>query len=158
MADLLNVLEPDCVLIDVDAGSKKRAIEHGSELIASTHIGVNARQLFDALMARERLGSTGLGDGIAIPHCRSDAVTRIVGGLVRLAEPVAFDAPDDANVDLVFFLVVPKDAHDDHLQVLARLARIFSQPDNRALLRGAATPAALFAVFSDLLRGAPGES
>ncbi len=156
MTALNDILDLSCVEIDVDASSKKRAIERGSELIADAHIGVNPRALFEQLMARERLGSTGLGDGIAIPHCRSDAVTEIVGGLLRLAQPINFDAPDDDDVDLIFCLVVPKDAQDMHLKILSRLARIFSEATNRDTLRAAPTAQALFDAFDAMLRSAGG--
>jgi nitrogen PTS system EIIA component len=150
MIDLHDILDAKCVQVGVEAGSKKRAIELGSELIAHAHIGISDRALFDQLLARERLGSTGLGEGIAIPHCRSSAVSDILGALLRLEKAVAFDAPDDEPVDLLFLLVVPKAADDDHLKVLAQLARIFGDAANRRPLRDAPTAEALYETFVSL--------
>ncbi len=154
MTELQDILDPNCVRIGVDTHSKKRTIELGSELLADTHIGISARHLFDQLMGRERLGSTGLGEGIAIPHCRSAEVSRIIGALLRLKHPIEFEAPDDLPVDLVFVLVVPKDSDDAHLKVLANLARVFGDQENRKRLRDANTAEALFDVFGAMLQGA----
>jgi nitrogen PTS system EIIA component len=152
MIDLHHILDLHCVQVGLEAGSKKRAIELGSELIERNYIGISARALFDQLMARERLGSTGLGEGIAIPHCRSDAVSDIVGSLLRLAQPIEYDAPDGEPVDLLFLLVVPKDSDDDHLKVLAQLARIFGDASNRRRLRAAETPGELYDAFGAMLQ------
>jgi nitrogen PTS system EIIA component len=152
MIDLHHILDVNCVQVGLEAGSKKRAIECGSELIERNYIGISARALFDQLTARERLGSTGLGEGIAIPHCRSDAVSDIVGALLRLAHPVEFDAPDGEPVDLLFLLVVPKGSDDDHLKVLAQLARIFGDASNRRRLRSAATSGELYDAFGAMLQ------
>jgi nitrogen PTS system EIIA component len=151
MIDLQDILDTHCVQVGVEAGSKKRAIESGSELIARTHIGISDRTLLDQLLARERLGSTGLGEGIAIPHCRSDAVSDILGALLRLSQPVDFDAPDDEPVDLLFVLVVPRSSDEDHLKVLAQLARIFGDAGNRRRLRAAPTADDLYTTFVSLL-------
>jgi nitrogen PTS system EIIA component len=153
MIDLRSILDPHCVKVGVTAGSKKRAIECGTELIEHAHIGTSARSLFDQLLARERLGSTGLGEGIAIPHCRSPAADRITGALLRLDQPVDFDAPDDEPVDLLFLLVVPQDSADDHLKVLAQLARIFADGGNRERLRSADGADALYRAFIDMIEG-----
>jgi nitrogen PTS system EIIA component len=154
MINLHDILDANCVQVGVEAGSKKRAIEVGSELIERTHIGISARALFDQLMARERLGSTGLGEGISIPHCRSDTVSGIIGAFLRLETPVDFDAPDDEPVDLLFLLIVPKDSDDAHLKVLAQLARIFGDASNRRRLRDAATAEALYDEFGTMLQDA----
>ena len=151
MIDFQQILEPACVSVGNPAKSKKRALEHASELIVAAHPEIPSRRLFDQLMARERLGSTGLGEGIAIPHCRLDECHEIVGALVRLESPVPFEAIDGEPVDLLFVLVVPTDAHDAHLKVLAELARVFGEDANRKRLREAPDAAALFDVLLSML-------
>ena len=100
--------------------------------------------ILDAFMARERLGSTGLGQGIAIPHCRLDTVSRCTGALLTLANPINFDAPDRQPVDLLFVLVVPSEATDEHLKILAELAQRFSDANYCQRLRAASTDAELY--------------
>ena len=100
--------------------------------------------IFDQLIAREKLGSTGLGKGIAIPHCRAANCQEPLGTLVTLEDPVDFDAPDDRPVDLLFVLLVPEAAHQEHLDILANIARLFSQPDYCERLRAAKSDAALY--------------
>jgi PTS system nitrogen regulatory IIA component len=133
------------------ATSKKRALQDASEFLAATHSALNARDVFDELITRERLGSTGLGEGVAIPHCRLDSANVALGALVRLAAPVDFDSPDGVGVDLMFTLVVPSEGRETHLQILAELARVFSDADNRARLRAADTDDALLSAFRSML-------
>lgn len=134
MFDITRILEPATTRTGVEAQSRKRAIEIASELLAARHPGLSARTLFDELMTRERLGSTALGEGVAIPHCRT-ACDRILGAFLQLAEPVDYDAPDGAGVDLLFVLIVPPEESSAHLEVLAALARLFQEPENRQRLR-----------------------
>ena len=94
-------------------------------------------QVLDHLIAREKLGSTGLGQGIAIPHCRVGDCPEPLGTLISLEEPIPFDAPDDRAVDLLFVLLVPEEAHQQHLDILATVASLFSQADFCSRLRGA---------------------
>jgi len=133
------------------AMSKKRALQDASELLAMAQPALNSRTTFDQLLARERLGSTGLGDGVAIPHCRSEEAPRAIGGMITLAEPIDFDASDGAPVDLLFVLVVPHEGREVHLQMLAELARVFSSADNRARLRAAASDDALYDTLCSML-------
>ncbi len=91
--------------------------------------------VMDALAARERLGCTGMGHGIAIPHGRVDFITEPLGALVTLDQPVDFDAPDEQPVDVVFGLLMPEDQTEEHLKVLASLAKFFNSPENRAAVR-----------------------
>jgi PTS system nitrogen regulatory IIA component len=142
MINIHDILDPHCTKVGVDANSRKRLLEFASDLLAEQH-GLPARKLFDELMNRERLGSTGLGDGVAIPHCRIPC-TRIHGACLTLAHPVDYDAIDDNPVDLVFVLLVPPDENTAHLEVLAELARLFADAGNRDDLRGTQTDAALF--------------
>ena len=102
--------------------------------------------MFAQLTAREKLGSTGLGQGIAIPHCRVEECPQPLGTLLTLEQPIDFDAPDDQPVDLLFALLVPGEANQQHLDILAGLARLFHQPDFCRQLRAAQDATALFKV------------
>ncbi|MEE4298372.1 MAG: PTS sugar transporter subunit IIA [Pseudomonadales bacterium] len=138
------LLTPDCTHCDLGAASKKRALELAAESIAERNTSLDAREVFEALMARERLGSTAVGHGVAIPHCRLDGCTAPVAALVRLATAIDFDAPDGEPVDLLFVLVVPGEAHEEHLQLLASAARALNDPAYRAALREAGSDLDLF--------------
>jgi nitrogen PTS system EIIA component len=143
MADIRSILDRASTRNDVEAQSRKRALELSSDLLAATHPELSARALFDGLMSRERLGSTALGEGVAIPHCRMEC-PRIIGAFVKLAHPVDYDAPDGDPVDLLFVLVVPPNEPSAHLEVLAMLARLFQDPDNRKQLRSQNSDAELY--------------
>lgn len=119
--------------IDLDVGSKKRVFEHVGELIeGSGHVGRQA--VFESLFAREKLGSTGLGEGIAIPHGRLKGLREAVGAFIKLKEPIDFDAPDNKPVSMLFVLLVPEQATDLHLQILGELAQLFSDKTTRERL------------------------
>ena len=126
--------------------SKKRVLEHASQFICEDIRSMNPDEVFSTLLARERLGSTGLGKGIAIPHCRMKNCTSIIGTLVRLQESIDYDAIDDQPVDLLFVLLVPDEATDEHLQTLAMLAELFSQEEFCQQLRNARSAQELFNV------------
>lgn len=141
--DISRILSEQCVMAAQPANSRKRVLQAASELLAEHHPELSARQLFDELMVRERLGSTGIGEGVAIPHCRLDC-ERILGALVSLEQPVDYEAMDDQPVDLLFVLVVPNEENTAHLELLAALARIFNNAENRRRLRAATTSAELY--------------
>ena len=141
--DLAGLLDPDCTRAHVDAQSRKRALEAASDLLAARYPDLSARTLFDELMNRERLGSTALGEGVAIPHCRL-ACEHIRGAFLKLDAPIDYDAPDGTPVDLLFVLVVPPSETSAHLEVLATLARLFQDSDNRRRLRTAASDQDLY--------------
>ena len=124
------------VLIDLDVSSKKRVFEHAGLLFENNH-NIARSQVFDSLFARERLGSTGLGQGIAIPHGRIKGLRDAVGAMIRTRDPIAFDAPDGLPVNLIFVLLVPERATDMHLRILSELAQMFSDKAFRAQLLGA---------------------
>jgi PTS system nitrogen regulatory IIA component len=126
------------VLLDLEVGSKKRVFEHAGLLFENNH-HIARSQVFDSLFAREKLGSTGLGQGVAIPHGRIKGIKDAIGALVRMREPIPFDAPDGAPVGLIFVLLVPERATDLHLQILSELAQMFSDQCFRERLAGAAT-------------------
>ena len=121
-----NILAPELTLCRVSGTSKKRILEFISEKVAAQYPELDETQIFNNLIARERLGSTGIGQGIAIPHCRLDGCTRVVGALVTLEEGVAFDAIDNQPVDLLFTLIVPREATSEHLELLSQLAEQFN--------------------------------
>lgn len=140
------LLSPERILPRCDTTSKKRAFELAAQLFASQ--GLNPTSIFDALFAREKLGSTGLGQGIAIPHGRMNGLSHATGAFLRLVQPVDFDAPDGRPVSQLFVLLVPTDANQQHLQLLAELAQRFSNAEFRAKLDAASTPEAIAALFS----------
>lgn len=119
------LLPPSNVLVDLDASSKKRVFEQAG-LLFENHYGLARSAVFDALFAREKLGSTGLGQGIAIPHGRIKGLRDAVGAFIRLATPVQFEAPDGKPVNLIFVLLVPEAANEFHLRLLSELAQMFS--------------------------------
>src|SRR4051794_32926785 len=136
MTLVAKLLSPSHVLLDLQASSKKRLFEQVG-LLFENHDGIARSLVFDSLLARERLGSTGLGQGVAIPHGRIKGLKEAVGALVRLAQPVAFDAPDGAPVELAFVLLVPEKATEKHLQILSELAQMFSDRSLREAMAAA---------------------
>lgn len=119
------------------ASSKKRVLEQAARLLAANAEEPNAEQIFERLLERERLGSTGLAGGVALPHARMPGITDSRGAFLRLEQAVEFDALDGNPVDLVFALLVPDDATEEHLQLLAALAGMFSDQGLRDQLREA---------------------
>ena len=122
-----NILVPELTLCRVPASSKKRVLEFIAEKIHQQDETLSDTEIFNNLIARERLGSTGIGQGIAIPHCRLEGLDRVIGVLMTLDESVEFDAIDNQPVDLVFALIVPKEATSEHLELLSQLAEKFNE-------------------------------
>jgi PTS system nitrogen regulatory IIA component len=149
MSDILGILERSCTKVGVPASSRKALLQYASDLLAEEY-DLPARQLFDELMNRERLGSTGLGDGVAIPHCRI-ACEKIHAACLTLAEPVDYDAIDGEPVDLIFILLVPPEEHSAHLELLSDLARLYGSDENRTTLRRASTDDELYETFTGLM-------
>jgi len=142
MSLVAKLLPPGNVLLDLPASSKKRLFEQVG-LLFENNQGIARSLVFDSLFARERLGSTGLGQGVAIPHGRIKGLKDALGAFVRLEEPVAFDAPDGKPVNLLFVLLVPEQATEKHLQILSELAQMFSDKALREAMASANDPAAL---------------
>jgi len=134
------------ILLSLEASSKKRVFEQAG-LLFENQQGIARSAVYDALFAREKLGSTGLGQGIAIPHGRIKGLKNAVGGFLRLAAPVQFDSPDGKPITLAFVLLVPETATERHLQILSELAQMFSDPDFRERLTAAADPAEIHSLF-----------
>jgi len=122
---IAKLLPASNVLTDLEVSSKKRVFEHAGLLFENNH-SIARSVVFDSLFAREKLGSTGLGQGIAIPHGRIKGLKEAVGAAIRTREPIPFDAPDGQPVSLIFVLLVPERATDLHLQILSELAQMFS--------------------------------
>lgn len=139
-----NILRPELTLCRVNGTSKKRILEFIAEEVSGEYSELDETQIFNNLVARERLGSTGIGQGIAIPHCRLEGCDRVVGALVTLEEGVAFDAIDNQPVDLLFTLIVPREATSEHLELLSQLAEQFNDRSFCDALRACTTADELF--------------
>lgn len=137
---LSEILTPERVRLDSDATSKKRVLESASRLLAECDDNLSPRAVFDCLIAREKLGSTGLGHGVAIPHGRLAGLDKTIGVFIRVSKGVDFDAPDNEPVDLIFALLVPEESTEEHLQVLADLAGYFNSEGSRDALRVEVSP------------------
>lgn len=133
--NITNLLSPERVACRDDVGSKKRLLEQLGELLAGSSPGLSPHEIFDALLSREKLGSTGLGKGVAIPHGRMAGLDQPVCALIKLGTAVDFDTSDGQPVDLVFALLVPENSTEEHLQVLSTIAEIFSNPGICTALR-----------------------
>lgn len=143
--DLITETRIGCGL---EIASKKRLLETLAELLASDQPRLQPEIVFERLLERERLGSTGLGHGIALPHARVKDLSASIGAFVQVARGVDYDAADGEPVDLAFALLVPEAANEEHLQLLAHLASLFSDPVVRARLREADSAAALLTLLN----------
>jgi PTS system nitrogen regulatory IIA component len=141
------LLKRDSVAVRVNANSKRQALAALAET-ASRSLGLADSQILDALLEREQAGSTGVGQGVAVPHARLEGLDRMVGVFVKLETPVAFDAVDDRPVDLLFALFAPRDAGVEHLRALAKVSRLLRQSELREQLRQARTADAVYALLS----------
>jgi PTS system nitrogen regulatory IIA component len=146
--DLSDLIKPDAILGSLKANSKKQVIQALAEKAAEM-TGLEERQIFETLLQREKLGSTGVGGGIAIPHGKLAKLDRIFGLFARLPKPVDFEALDDQPVDLLFLLLAPEGAGADHLKALARIARLFREPGVVGKLRASSDKSALYAVLTE---------
>lgn len=140
--ELGDILAPDGIVPQLTATSKKQALEELAALAAKS-TGLDSREMFNALLHRERLGSTGLGRGIAIPHVKFKSLKNIVCIFARLETPIDFESPDGDPVDLIFLLLAPEHAGGDHLKALARISRLVREPVVLEQLRHAPDKAAL---------------
>ena len=142
------ILAPDRVLSNVPDQSKKAALETLATLIAGADPGLTQAEVFNSLITRERLGSTGLGEGVALPHGRLKNGEHTLGAFIRLGSAIDFDAVDHKPVDLLFALLVPEESTDEHLQILAQLAELFSKPEVLERLRTEQTTEGIFSVLT----------
>ena len=140
MVTLDRILAPERVRSNVPAGSRKRTLQVLGEIFADADPDLSALSVFDRLVARERLGSTGLGEGCALPHARVPGLGRTLAAFLRLRRGVDFDSPDHEPVDLVFGLLVPEESTDEHLEILAAIAGVFSDERVRSSVRSMDEP------------------
>jgi len=145
--DMVNFLAQDGIVANLKASSKKQALQELSQQ-AAVLTGLHERTIFDVLLQREKLGTTGIGRGIAIPHGKMQELERLHGIFARLPKPIDFDAIDEQPVDLIFLLLAPESAGADHLKALARISRLLRDDAICAKLRGADDPEALFALLT----------
>lgn len=143
-----DLLSPERIRFDVKSSSKKRLLELISEELARNSDEFTKREIFESLCARERLGSTGLGKGVAIPHGRIKGSQHVEASFIRLKKPLPYDAADGEPVDLLFCLAVPEDCGEDHLKLLAQVAELFSDPEMLANLREAEDAGTLMQLLS----------
>jgi len=147
MNRLASILPPAQVLVGVDATSKKRAFEEAGLLFESQH-GLSRALITDSLFARERLGSTGLGYGVAIPHGRIKGLKAPMAAVFRLAQPIGFDAPDEQPVSLLIFLLVPEAATQKHLEILSEIAELLGDAPLRERIKGCTDAAELHGLIA----------
>lgn len=148
MSLISKILPAENIFIDMQVGSKKRVFEQVGITFENSY-GIARSAVFESLFAREKLGSTALGQGVAIPHGRIKNLKEAVGAFVRLKQPIPFDAPDDKLVSLIFILLVPANATDLHLQILSELAQFFSDKSLREALCVATSVSEIVQVVSE---------
>lgn len=142
--DIASIIEPSRVLRNVDARSKKHALDILSEMIAGADEGLSQGQVFDSLICREKVGCTAMPGGVAIPHGCIDGLDRIIGAFVKLGEPVDYDTPDGGPVDLMFAVVMPDTPGTDRKACLKDIASMFTEPEFLRRLRGAKSSRTLY--------------
>lgn len=150
-----SLLNPELTFYDLEGTSKKRVLEQIASEVSRIIPSIDANGLFDNLIAREKLGSTGIGEGVAIPHCRSQNCTQAIGTLVKLDQSIDFDAVDGQKVDLLFVLIVPENATQDHLDTLSNLAEMFNQQSFRNRLRQSGNQHELFDTAMEFAEALP---
>jgi PTS system nitrogen regulatory IIA component len=141
-----DLLLPNAVIARARWQGRKQVLQEMSAVMAQV-LNLDSKEVFEAVMERERLGSTGVGEGVAIPHARIESLKRPVGGFARLMETADFDAIDERKADLVFMLLAPTDAGAEHLRALARAARVFRQEQVRTAQRKAPSEDAILAIL-----------
>ncbi|MEG1343707.1 MAG: PTS IIA-like nitrogen regulatory protein PtsN [Pseudomonas sp.] len=150
MIRLETILTPGRSLVNVPGGSKKRVLQEIATLIDREVPDLEMQDVFESLFAREKLGSTGFGNGIAIPHCRLKGCASPISALIHLDAPIDYDAIDGAPVDLLFVLLVPEAATDAHLELLRQIASMLDRKEVRDSLRAAGSSEALYQVVLDV--------
>lgn len=145
---LADILKPDAVIANLKAKGKKQALQEIS-LSASKLYGLDAQRILEKLLAREKLGTTGVGQGVAIPHAKFDEMQQVVGLFARLEQPIDFESVDERPVDLIFLLIAPEVGGAEHLRTLARVSRLLRNADLCAKLRGSSNRAALYSLLTE---------
>jgi len=147
MPSVLDLLSPETISPRAKWGSRKLAISELSDIVARKE-GLSSAEIVTAVMERESLGSTGVGEGVAIPHARIAGLKAPIGAFARLEEPVDFEAIDERDCDLIFLLLAPLESNVDHLRALAKVSRLLRQQDLRASLREAHSVDSVLEAFS----------
>ena len=145
--DIETLIEPAAIVPGLRANSKKQVLQELASRAAEV-TGLSEREIFETILQREKLGSTGVGNGIAIPHGKLPQLDHIVGVFARLTRPVEFDALDDQPVDLVFLLLAPEGSGADHLKALSKVARLLRNPDTVAAIRSSRDAGAIYALMT----------
>lgn len=143
------IIAPESILANQKPSSKKQLLQELAE-VAAVQTGRDSHDIFETLLERERLGSTGVGNGVAIPHGKLPGLEKIVGVFARLAKPVAFDAADDQPVDIVFMLLAPEGSGADHLKTLSRIARVLRNQSTLASIRQSSDADAIFSLLTSV--------
>ena len=141
------LINSDNIICHDTAASKKRIIENLSQLLAANTEAATADTIFQALVERERLGSTGLGKGVAIPHARIPGISHTIAAMITLAEPVNYESADNKPIDIAFALLVPEDGNDQHLQQLSRLVSLFRNEEICSQIRNANDAEQIFTIL-----------
>ena len=147
MNQLANILSVENIILDINVTSKKRVFEQAA-LLFENNQGVSRSTVFDSLFSRERLGSTALGHGVAVPHGRIPNLNKPTAAFMRLANAIPFEAPDNINVGILVILLVPENATQEHLEILATLAKILSNSNTREQLQALTDAEAIYDLFS----------
>ncbi len=142
------IITPERMLCHVQASSKKRVLEYFSKLLATETSSIGSREIFDALLARERLGSTALGKGVAIPHARVAQCEVTMAAFLQIEQGINYDSLDDEPTDLFFALMVPENSTEEHLNILANIAEMFSDETFRDRLRHEPEPSKKFELLT----------
>jgi PTS system nitrogen regulatory IIA component len=148
------IIQPSITYFDAPGSSKKRALENVANFISEQISGIDSEELFEQLTARERLGSTAVGKGMAIPHCRNAHISQSVICPVKLKQAIDFDANDGQQVDILFVLLVPEDCNDEHLQILSELAQLIDEAEFRNQLRKADSRETLYQAATSFSKAA----
>ena len=151
---LEEIINPDAVLCNAQARSKKHCLEILSELLVRSQQDIAADDIFERLIERERLGCTSLDAGVAFPHCRVDGIDRCIAAMIKLSDPIDFDATDGEPVDLVFGLMVPGEVNDTHHADIAMITRLLGNEGLRSRLRETTSSSALYDALVDGNRAA----
>jgi len=144
-----DIISPELIACKINASSKKRALEKISELLAKNNPAFNQQDIFESFLSREKLGSTALGHGVALPHGRLKSTDQTSGAFLQLDKGIDFDAEDQQPVDLIFAMLVPQESTEEHLKLLAQLAEMFSNKEFREKLRAAENNNELFGLLEN---------
>jgi PTS system nitrogen regulatory IIA component len=147
--DINEIINPASVLANLKPGSKKQLLQDLAE-IGARQTGLESQAIFESLLEREKLGSTGVGNGVAIPHAKLPGMDHIVGVFAHLTKPVMFEAVDDQPIDIAFMLLAPEGSGADHLKALSRIARILRNQSTLASIRSSTDPDAIFSLLTSV--------